>query len=103
MAKLTAEEQQRVREEFQRTRFKEILISIPIVAGTLVLVQLYRHPLYEIAGFGGTGLAIAAGVVLAVGIVLHVRYWRCPACGRRLRGGLYTGCCRSCGALFLSE
>jgi len=102
MAKLTPEEQQRVREEFKRTRRNEMLISIPILAGTLVLVLLYRRPLYQIAGFGGTGLAMAAGAVLAVGLVLHARNWRCPACGRPLRGR-NTGFCRSCGALFLSE
>lgn len=102
MAKLTAEEQQQVIAAFKRTRLREILVLIPIVAGAFVLVELHRQPEYEIAGLGGAGLAVVAGLVLAIGIVLHVRNWRCPACGRYLGGGYTRGFCRSCGALFLS-
>jgi hypothetical protein len=98
----TTSSQQRVIAEFQRRRRNQMLAAIPILAGTLVLCLLYRQPRYEIAGFGGANLAMAAGVVLAVGLVLHYRVWRCPACGRHL-GGRNTGFCRSCGALFLSK
>jgi hypothetical protein len=103
MASPSAQEQKQILAAFQRRRTLELLISIPILAGVFILVLLFRNPSYQIAGFGGLELAIAAGAVLAVGLALHFINWRCPVCRRPLRRGIAgSPFCRRCGAVFVA-
>ncbi len=104
MASFSAEQRQEILTAFQRRRQLELLIAIPILSGTFALVLLFRNPEYQIAGFGGSALALTAGAVLIVGLVLHFVNWRCPACGRPLhRGVAGTPFCRGCGAVFVKD
>lgn len=104
MASFSAEQQQEILTAFQRRRELELLIAIPILSGTFALVLLFRNPNYQIAGFGGSALALTAGAVLLVGLVLHFVNWRCPACSRPLhRGVAGTPFCRGCGAVFVKD
>ena len=104
MASFSAEQRQEILTAFQRRRTLELLIALPILSGAFALVQLFRSPNYQIAGFGGSALALTAGAVLLVGLVLHFVNWRCPACNRLLhRGVAGTPFCRGCGALFVED
>ena len=103
MTSFSAEQRQEILTAFQRRRTLELLIAIPILSGAFALVQLFRNPNYQIAGFGGSALALTAAAVLLVVLVLHFVNWRCPACNRLLRGLAGTPFCRGCGAVFVED
>jgi hypothetical protein len=103
MASFSAEQRQEILTAFQRRQALEFLIAVSFLGGAFVLVQLFSNPNYQVAGFGGSALALMAGAVLLVGLGLHFVNWRCPACGRLLRGLAGTPFCRGCGALFVED
>src|SRR5436305_14636938 len=102
MATFSAEQRQEILTAFQRRRQLELLIAIPILSGTFALVLLFRNPEYQIAGFGGSALALTAGAGLIARLVLPFINWRCPACGRPPpRGGAGPPLSRGGGAPFV--
>lgn len=100
MARYTEEEQAAIRREYRRRQAYEVPIMIPLIGGVLLIGMPLRNAGYHIGSWSGAQLMLAGALAAGLGLVLHLRNWRCPGCGVRLKGGLSRGACTACGAVF---
>jgi hypothetical protein len=90
--------EQEIKEQFKSINRNSILIK---VIGGLLLLPL------TIIFFSGTDSFIGIGrsnanllfiVAMIVNVVYLTKFWKCPACGKKLGAGLNVKKCESCNA-----
>lgn len=82
--------------EFARRRKRQLLVTIPLVAG-VVLLRVFRTEEGLIFGLpASTVMGAAFAVVMAV-LAFSLWNWRCPACNKYLGKGISPAFCRKCG------
>jgi hypothetical protein len=83
--------------ELARRRKRQLLVTIPLVIGVVLLRVFRDKEAGLIFGFPtSTVMTVAFAVVMAV-VAFSLWNWRCPACNKYLGKGISPDFCRKCG------
>jgi len=84
-------------EEFKIKKRRQIILTVPMIIGMIVIVIMGENPEFAIPGipvmylmFGIIGFYIFA-------IIFSLKNWRCPACNKYLGKGMSPKFCQKCG------